>query len=375
MKATRKKVLFVLASLGGGGAERVMLTILRHLDRSRFEPHLALVEAIGPLLEVVPEDVPVYDLKARRARYCVPAIVRLAWKLRPDVVLSTLGYLNLMLIFAKPLLPGSIRLVVREGISVTAHLEIDGKYRNLWKWLYHHFYKKADKIICQSDYMLNDLEENFGVPRGKMVRIYNPVDIKRIRKLADACENPYSGDGPHIVSAGRLCYQKGFDLLLDALRLVRKRLPNAQLTILGDGPLEAELKEQRDRIGLSEVAHVIGFQSNPYPYLKYADLFVLSSRYEGLPNVVLEALALGTHVVASDSPGGLRELADNNNGLRLVPENNSHVFAEAVVKALRENKLARSSVNSSTLSENFSVETILAQYESVLESEAHVSTR
>lgn len=367
MTAARKKVLFVLAGLGGGGAERVMVTILRHLDRSRFEPHLALVEATGPLLEDVPEDVPVYDLKAHRARYCVPAIVRLTWKVRPDVILSTLGYLNLMLIFAKPLLPGKTKLFVREGISVTAYLEIDGKYPKLWKWLYHHFYKKADKIICQSNYMLNDLEERFGVPRGKMVRIYNPVDIQRIRKLADAHENPYPGDGPQLVTAGRLTYQKGIDLLLDALVVVRKAFPNVKLTILGQGELETELKTQCDRLGLGQAVHFLGFQSNPFPSFKHADIFLQCSRYEGLSNVVLEALALGTLVVAMDCPGGSREIADNNDGLTLVESNNAVSFAKAIVKALSENTSTRLKAGYPAFMERFCVKTVVAQYESMLE--------
>ena len=370
MTATPKRVLFVLASLSGGGAERVMLTILRHLDRSRFEPHLALVEATGPLLEDVPKDVPVYDLKSRRARYCVPAIVRLTWKLRPDVVLSTLGYLNLMLIFAKPLLPGKIRLFVREGTSLAAHLEMDGQHPKLWTWLYRHFYKKADKIICQSDYMLNDLEERFGVTKSKMVRIYNPVDIKRISELAEAYENPFSGEGPQLVTAGRLSHEKGIDVLLDAMALVRDTFPSVQLTILGKGELEADLKARCDRLGLREAVHFLGFQSNPYPSFRNADLFLQCSRYEGLPNVVLEALALGTPVVAMDCPGGSREIADYNDSLTLVEPNNEVSFAEAIVKVLSKKASPRSKSGYPASMERFSVATVVAQYESMLESAA-----
>jgi len=304
----RKKIIFLLPSLRGGGAERVVVTLLQHLHRRRFEPHLALVDAVGPCLTDVPQDVPIHDLKAGRARYAMPAIIRLAWKLRPQVVLSTLGHLNLVVILARPFLPRGVKLLVREGITVSACLAVDGKYAPVWKWLYRRFYKFADKIICQSDSMLIDLVQNFAVPRENTVRIYNPVDVDRIKRLADSLPNPYSGPSPRLVAAGRLCNQKGFDVLLDALALVRQTFPSAQLTILGEGPLEAGLKAQRDRLGLQEAVHFAGFQPNPYPYFKHADLFVLASRYEGLPNVVLESLALGVPVVATDCPGGIQEI-------------------------------------------------------------------
>jgi len=304
----RKKIVFLLPSLRGGGAERVAVTLLQHLDRRRFEPHLALVEAAGPGLRDVPQDVPVHDLKAGRARYAMPAIIRLAWKLRPQLILSTLGHLNLIVILARPFLPRGVKLLVREGITVSACLAVDGQYAPVWRWLYRRFYKFADKIICQSDSMLIDLVQNFAVPREKTVRIYNPVDVERIKRLADSLPNPYSGPSPHLVAAGRLCNQKGFDVLLEAMVLVRQTFPSAQLTILGEGPLEAGLKAQRDRLSLREAVHFAGFQPNPYPYFKHADLLVLASRYEGLPNVVLEALALGVPVVATDCPGGIQEI-------------------------------------------------------------------
>lgn len=304
----RRRILFVLASLGGGGAERVMVTLLRHLDRSRFEPHLALVRAEGPNLNDVPQDVCIHDLKAGRARYCLPAVVRLAWRLRPDAMLSTLGYLNLVLIIGRPLLPPGMKLLVREGTIVSALLAQDVQYPQIWRWLYRCFYKRADTIICQSDYMLNDFVQHFGVPRERLERLYNPVDIERISQLASALESPYSAVGPHLVTAGRLSKEKGYDLLLDAMALVRRTLPHGDLTILGAGPLESQLKAQRDRLGLTEAVHFVGYKSNPYPYLKHADLFVLCSRREGLPNALLEALALGTPVVATDCPGGMGEI-------------------------------------------------------------------
>ncbi len=357
--------MFLLPSLRGGGAERVAVTLLQHLDRRRFEPHLALVDARGPSLTDVPPDVPVHDLKAGRARYAMPAIIRLAWKLRPDAVLSWMGHLSIVLILVKPLLPRGLRLLVREGITVSAYLAVDGQDIPMWEWLYRRFYKFADKIICQSDSMLIDLVENFGVPREKTVRIYNPVDVQRIKRLAASAPSPYSGPGPHLVAAGRLCNQKGFDVLLEAMVLVSQTFPSAQLTILGDGPLEAGLKAQRDRLGLQEAVHFAGFQPNPYPYFKNADLFVLASRYEGLPNVVLEALALGIPVVATDCPGGIWEICRSSPGSVTICQTDHQSLAASMVSECARSRSKRPSESDDLkrLGREFEVEEVIGCYE------------
>jgi len=361
----RKKIIFLLPSLRGGGAERVAVTLLQHLDRGRFEPHLALVEAVGPCLTDVPQDVPVHDLKAGRARYAMPAIIRLAWKLRPQVVLSTLGHLNLVVILARPFLPRAVKLLVCEATIVSTCLAMQEGHARVWTWLYRHFYKFADKIICVSDSVLIDLVQNFAVPREKTVRIYNPVDVQRIKRLADSAPSPYQAPGPHLVAAGRLSNEKGFDLLLDAMALVRQTFPSAQLTVLGDGPLEAGLKAQRDRLGLREAVHFAGFQPNPFPYFKHADLFVLGSRYEGLGNVVLEALALGVPVVATDCPGGPREIAEGIAGVTLVRPANSQLLADAAVNLLTGRVPLLPALSRPISFEKFSARRIVAKYESL----------
>ncbi|HWH59526.1 MAG TPA: glycosyltransferase [Terriglobales bacterium] len=329
----RKKVLFLIPSLSGGGAERVFTTLLRHLDRTRFEPHLALLEATGAYTDDIPADIVVHDLKVKRVRYAWPAIIRLVRKIRPEAILSTPGHLNIAIAMFRFLLPRKLKVLVREAVIVSALLPEETSHLGLWTWLYRYAYRRADLVICLSDSMIDDMVKEIGLPPHKLHRIYNPVDLERLRQQTASSENPYRGPGPHLVAAGRLNHQKGFDVLLAAMPIVVASLPSARLTVLGEGPLLNALQEQSQQLGLDDVVCFAGFSNSPWTYLKHADVFVLPSRYEGLSNVMLEAIALGTPVVATDCPGAVREVCNLLGGITLVPVEDSRSLAEAVIEA------------------------------------------
>src|SRR5258708_8574767 len=169
MTAQGRKVLFLMPSLEGGGAERVFSMLLRHLDRSRLEPHLAVVQAEVAYLRDIPQDVVVHNLNISRVRYALPRVVRLVWKVRPRTLLSTLRHLNLALMLAKPFLPRGTRLLVREAAIVSTVLREERTHPRLWAWLYRHLYGRADAVVCLSDSMVEDLVVNFSLPREKLV--------------------------------------------------------------------------------------------------------------------------------------------------------------------------------------------------------------
>lgn len=306
-----KKIMFIVPSLRGGGAQKVMVTLLKHLDRNKFDATLVLLAREGKYRNEVPVDVKIYDLDTNRVRHSIFSLLKLIRKIKPDVILSTQGHLNLAIIALKPFIGKKTKVIVREANTVSEELKLS---KRAWfgKLLYKVFYKKADLVICQSTYMLIDLLKNFHVPKKKLVQIYNPVELNRINYLANKEQNPFlsTKSSVNIIALGRLTHQKGFDRLIESIPRLLKIKPNAKVWIIGEGELKEELQKKRDELGLSDKVNFVDFQKNPYNWLKNADLFVLSSYYEGLPNVLLEAIACDCPVIALQHPGGTGEIME-----------------------------------------------------------------
>lgn len=353
------RVLFTIPSLDGGGAERVFVTLLRHLDRARISPHLALVEMKGVHLADVPADVPVHDLGGRSPLAFV-RLARLVRRLRPATVFSSLTFYSTLVLLCRPFCPRGTRFVTRENCLPTIHLP-GMPFGALRRALYAPAHRRADRVICQTPEMAADVVRA-GVPAARTVVIPNPLDTAGVAERA-AAGNPYPPAGRHLVAAGRLVPVKGFDLLLDAFARVVKNRPEARLHLLGEGPERAALGNQAARLGIGAQVVFEGFRDNPYPYLRHADLVVLSSRYEGYPNVVLEALALGTPVVAFACPGG-SAVVDGVNGWT-VPAGDVDALADRIAAALAGPLPARERVAASVAGHR--VGEVIGAFERILE--------
>jgi glycosyltransferase involved in cell wall biosynthesis len=339
MSFLKTKLLFIIPSLRAGGAERVIVNLLRHLDKSKFDIILIVINMQDAVYtEELPNDIQILDLTTGRVRYAFLKILRLFWQLRPDVVFSTLGHLNLMLALLQPFLPRHIRLLCRETTILSAALKAYS-YPQIWLWAYKKFYSRFAAIICQSKYMRDDLILNFNMPLDKIVVINNPVDIDRVLQLAAlpipadiarfaAQEN--AQPVINLVAAGRLVEVKGFDLLFKALALHANAA--IRLTLLGEGPLKADLQNLAKSLGIEQQICFAGYQKNPYAFISRADAYVLSSRIEGFPNVVLEALACGTPVIATPALGGTMEILADVEGCFLASSISAEGLAEAFSK-------------------------------------------
>lgn len=297
-------VVAVMPRLAGGGAERVVANLLTHIDLPVGRKELVVFHDGATAKRMLPSGIKVIDLDRPRLRQAILPLTRWLRKRKPDIVFSSLHNANLGLLAVRGLLPRRTSLVVRESNLPSLclpHLP----YGGLLAPAYRYLYPKADAIVCPSQTIKSDLTRNYGVPADRSLILPNPVEIERLRSAAKKPVRT-SGSGARYVAVGRLTAAKGFDRLLD---LFARQEAGARLTIVGDGPERVALEAKAGRLGLTSQISFVGRQENPWKFMSGADALLLPSRWEGVPNVALEALACGTRVICSPS-SGLNDLAD-----------------------------------------------------------------
>jgi glycosyltransferase involved in cell wall biosynthesis len=336
--AQHLKILLLIPHLAGGGAEQVIALLARSLQREKYELHLGLVTQASAKVDGYPPWVKIHALGARRVRKAALPLLRLIRRLQPDVVLSGIAHLNFLVLLLRPFFPRKTCLLVRQNGTASSALAFEGlpKFTRLaYRLLYH----RADRVICQTSAMAADLAGVTAISFGRLAVLANPVDLDGIRQVVVESSNStnaghWKGPGPHLLAVGRLERVKGFDLLLQALALVRNRLPDADLTIAGTGCEETSLKALAVRLGLEQSVRFAGFVNRPAEFFSSATLFVLSSRHEGLPNALLEAAAGGLPLVTVPASQGLVELLRNQPGIWLAPEISAQALANSLLTAL-----------------------------------------
>ena len=295
-------IVLVLPSFAGGGAQRVALSLISGVEPERVR--IAIFDCRGPLRSLLPAGVNVHDLERPRLRHAWLALLRWLRTSRPAVVLSTFGHVNLALLAMRPLLPSGTRLIIREANTPSLALR-RGRVPApaLMRCAYRLLYPTADLVLCQHHAMAEEMRTRFGVPVEKIAVLPNPVDSAWLRADSPRRE---PGPGRRFVAAGRLTHQKGFDRLID---MVADGGPEDRLCIFGDGPDRAALEGRVRERGAAGRIRFAGFEPEPWPFYAGADAVLVPSRWEGLPNVALEALACGTSVIATPESGGIAEVA------------------------------------------------------------------
>lgn len=331
MTARRPDLAMFLPTLGGGGAERVMIDLARHAAARGRAVDVVVLNHSGAVTSDLGPGVTIVDLGRRRAATALPALLSYLRRARPPALLSTLEHVNVLAVVAARLV-GGIRVVLREANTFGSDLNGGGAkgwfVRTAMRWTY----RAADAVVAVSSGVADGLVTGLGVPAERVHVIYNPVITPRVLEGAKAMPEHswFEGDGPPvIVAVGRLAEQKGFDVLLRAFTAVRAGRP-CRLLVLGEGPLRDELSEAARKLGIESDVAFPGFVANPFGYMAHAELFVLSSRWEGLPNVLIQALAVGAPAVATDCPSGPREILDGGRFGRLVPVDDAPALAAAI---------------------------------------------
>jgi glycosyltransferase involved in cell wall biosynthesis len=362
------RLLFIAPTLDGGGAERTLVNVVNHLDRSRFQPHLALFQTKGVLMEELAPDVTVNEIQPidhgglRRNWTRIRALGRLFARLRPALIMSILWQANAVAVLSAALWHFRAPIVINEQTAPRASLRTDPRRRWLWP-IARRLYRRASHIVAISHGIAAELEGDLHIPASRMSVIHNPIAVAQIAELARHPIDFKVSQAPALIAAGRLVPLKNYPLLLRAVALVLQQ-QDVELYILGKGPESAAIEDLATALGISGHVHLLGFQPNPYPYIAQADLFALSSDHEGFGNVLVEAMSLGVPVVATDCPHGPREILDGGKYGLLVPTGDERALAEAILSLLRNPDRCRTlTANARDRAKDFSIEKIISSYE------------
>jgi glycosyltransferase involved in cell wall biosynthesis len=337
----RRQVALFLPSLAGGGAERMMLNLAGGLYAAGERVDLVLAQRFGEYVDEVPEGVRVVDLGAKRVLGAVPSLARYLGRERPRSILSALDHANIAAILARRMAASPSRLFVSVHNTLSVEAQRSHRLRDhMLPMLARRFYPGASAVVAVSRGVAEDLVQRVGIPRGRVKVIYNAVVTPELQRQAtQSSGHPWLAEGqpPVILAAGRLIPSKGFATLIDAFARARQGCA-ARLLILGEGPERARLESlARGSTARADIA-LPGFVSNPFSYMREAGLFVLASTSEGLPAVLIEALACGTPVVSTDCRSGPAEILDNGRHGTLVPVGDVEALASAMVAALERPK-------------------------------------
>lgn len=326
-----------IPSLRGGGVERTVLILCRGLVKEGVTIDLVLASAEGPFLKELPKEVRIIDLKAGQVAKALPGLVRYLRSERPKVLFSAMNYVNLIAILANELAGKRTHLIIREDNSPTASFSYNRALKaKVIPPLMRRLYKRAGTIVAVSHGVADDLAGFAHLDREQIEVIWNPVVDEDL--LAKA-EGPLPEDfqfleeEPFLVAVGALIEQKNFQGLLRSFRGLQDR-EDLQLLILGEGPLRQELEALRRELNLEDRVHLPGFVSNPYAFMRRSEAFVLSSHFEGLPTVLIEAVACGAPIVSTRCPSGPEEILESGRYGILVPPNDVEALRAGIEECL-----------------------------------------
>jgi glycosyltransferase involved in cell wall biosynthesis len=331
----QKKIAFFLPTLAGGGAERVVVNLLKGMVERGVPLDLVLANAEGTYLNQVPEQVRLVNLAVGGVINSILPLAHYLKENKPIALLSHMNHANVGVVLAKEFAGTKTRLVLVEHntLSVSKSKLFRSKLLPAFmKWLY----PRADVIIGVSQGVAKDLEYQLGFKTGKVSVVYNPVvDNELMAKAKAPLNHPWfkKGNPPVFLAVGRLTEQKDFLTLIKAFALLREQRL-ARLIILGEGESRSELEAMIKKLEISEDVSLPGFVQNPYAYMYNASAFILSSRWEGLPTVLIEAMACSCPVVATDCPSGPQEILEAGKYGSLIPIGNSVALADAMIQTL-----------------------------------------
>jgi glycosyltransferase involved in cell wall biosynthesis len=357
-----RRLAFLLPELKGGGAERVFIDLASYLTAQGHNVDLVVFSLRGEYADQDGTGVKTVDLQCRRAAMALPGLLAYLRENRPAVLFSTLDHVNLVAILARMVSPVKFRLAIRIANNLTASYRHPRTFRARFiPLLIRRFYRHADEILAVSAGVADDAARFCSIPRERIRAIHNPVLTPELVAKREAPWSPpfNATDGlPMVLGVGSLTAQKDFVTLIKAFALVRKQRP-ARLVILGEGHQRGNLMSAAAECGVEKDFYLPGFVDNPFVYMRHAAVFVLSSRWEGLPGVLIQALACGCPVVSTDCPSGPEEILAGGRYGSLVPVGDHQVMASAILDSLNNSHDPMSGMQRA---ENFKVDEVANSY-------------
>lgn len=370
------KVLFIVPNLVAGGAERQIIYLMRGLLERGISPSIFMLDPVGVFLDEIPDGVKVYlpnshrpsdqssnlVIHHRNLLKTIWQIIRVVRKENPDILYSRHWPTKIPTAFAGWLLRRKVVLSEADSLEHSIAYKDTGKASSYLKNI---ACRLADVVVTVSQGVADSLDQLFKI-NSKTRVIYNGLDIEGIEKKSrEEVSHPWFNQAqpiPIVVTVGRLVNQKGFSYVIEAVKLVNSKTP-LRLLIIGDGKLKEKLKQQTEELGIKDKVDFLGVRNNPFAYMARCDLFVLSSLYEGLPNVLIEAMALGLPVISTNCPYGPSEIIEDGRNGVLIPVGNPQAISEAVLRVLGdENLRERLKVEAKRRAKDFSLDKMISDY-------------
>ncbi len=362
-------IAFFLAAFSQGGAQSVMVNLANSMAKKGLRIDFIAADCTGPFLNQVDSQVNIIDLKTKRMSRSLFGLVAYLKQAKPDILLSTQKHTNITACLTKFFLKTKTKIVLRESSTPSKSYEQCTIKNKIVYQIAKLFYPYADYFIGQSDGLSRDFMTFYNVLEEKLATIPNPIISKKIIELSEApCDHPwFQEETPILMSIGRSCVAKDFATLIRAFSIVRKQKA-CRLIILGamaseNAAIFNNLKKLIKELGVAADISFPGFKDNPFPYLRKAKVYVLSSIYEGLPGALIQAMAMGCNVVATDCPNGPKEIIDRGESGILVPVKDFKKLAAGILHHLNNPMIPK--YNLSVFEEDHAVQAYLSAFEKI----------
>jgi len=338
MSTKTKKVMLFSPSLSGGGAERVMLNVALELSRLGYEVDFVVKNDWQQSRYEVPPSFQAFNLDAHKLLDTAIKLARRIKTSKPAIVITALESLGLAAILAKGLLRHKPIVVPSVHTMLeTWYRELPSPHTKRYRNLIKHLYPYADHIIAVSQGAKDEILAIAKLNQDKVSVLYNPVIADDTLKSIDQpVEHPwFTAKKTVAIAVGRLVREKNYPLMLRAIAEARKHI-DLHLIVLGEGELRASLEEEAQALGIADYVDFHGFVNHPLAYVGKSDMFLLTSSWEGLGNVLIEAMATGTPIISTDCESGPREVLENGKWGILVPPNNVDSFTKAIIQVAEQ---------------------------------------